>query len=113
MKYSILFVLISGQKYVILMKMDMDSEVTKKRVGYTGDTKESKKHGCVCTFCHANGLSQYKCVIFLKITITLTFLLLTIHYHKDIEKLDRRNSYASNVMNNEKMVNTETISKIV
>ena len=40
--------------------------MTKKRVGYTGDTKESKKYGCVCTCCHKDDLPQYKSVIFLK-----------------------------------------------
>ena len=39
--------------------------VTKKRVAYTGDTKESKKYGCVCTCCHIDNLPWYKCVIFL------------------------------------------------
>ena len=41
-------------------------EVTKKRVGYTADTKESKKYGCVCTYCHIDDLPWYKCVIFLR-----------------------------------------------
>ena len=36
------------------------------RVGYTGNMKESKKYGCVCTCCHAIDLPQYKCVIFLR-----------------------------------------------
>ena len=36
-----------------------------KRVGYIGDTTESKKYGCVCTCCHIDNLPQYKCVIFL------------------------------------------------
>ena len=40
--------------------------MTKKRVGNPGDTKESKKYGCVCTCCHADDLPQYKCVIFLR-----------------------------------------------
>ena len=40
--------------------------MTKKRVGYTGDTKESKKYGCVCTCCHTDNLPWYKCVIFLR-----------------------------------------------
>ena len=40
--------------------------MTKKRVGYTVDMKESKKYGCVCTCCHADDLPQYKCVIFLR-----------------------------------------------
>ena len=43
-----------------------DIEVKKKRAGYTGDTKESKMYGCVCTCCHANDLPQHKCVIFLR-----------------------------------------------
>ena len=33
-------------------------------------------------------------------TVILTFLLLPMHYEKDIEKLDRRNSYANHVINN-------------
>ena len=40
--------------------------MTKKRVGYTGDTKESKKYGCVCTCCCTDNLPWYKCVIFLR-----------------------------------------------
>ena len=40
--------------------------MTKKRVGYTGDTKESKKYRCVCRCCHADDLPQHKCVIFLR-----------------------------------------------
>ena len=40
--------------------------VTKKRVGNSGETKESKKYGCVCTCCHADDLPRYKCVIFLR-----------------------------------------------
>ena len=31
-----------------------------------GDTKESKKYGCVCTCCHTDNLPWYKCVIFLR-----------------------------------------------
>ena len=34
------------------------------------------------------------------------------HYQNDIEKLDRRNSYANYVINNWKMANTATMSKI-
>ena len=46
---SILFiVLISGQKQCHLNEDENETEVTKKRFGYTGDTKESKKYGCVC-----------------------------------------------------------------
>ena len=40
--------------------------MTKKRVGYIGDTKESKKCGCVCSCCHTYDLPQYKCAIFLR-----------------------------------------------
>ena len=40
--------------------------VTKKRVGNPGETKESKKYGCVCTCCHADDLPRYQCVIFLR-----------------------------------------------
>ena len=40
--------------------------VTKKRVGNCGETKGSKKYGCVCTCCHADDLPKYKCVILLR-----------------------------------------------
>ena len=40
--------------------------MTKNTVGYTGDTKESKKYGCLCMCCHVDDLPQYKCVIFLR-----------------------------------------------
>ena len=40
--------------------------MTKKRVSYAADTKESKKYGCVCTCCHADDLPWCKCVIFLR-----------------------------------------------
>ena len=40
--------------------------MTKKRVGNPGDTKESKKYGCVCMCCHADDLLRYKCVNFLR-----------------------------------------------
>ena len=40
--------------------------MTKKRVHDSGDMKESKKYGCVCTCCHANDMPQYNCVIFLR-----------------------------------------------
>ena len=40
--------------------------MTKKRVGYTGDTKEPNKYGRVCTYCHANDLPWYNCVISLR-----------------------------------------------
>ena len=41
------------------------------------------------------------------------FLLLPMPYQKDIEKLDRKNSYANHVINNWKMVHMATMSKIV
>ena len=59
-------VIILGQKQCHPNEDEYGREVTKKRVGYIGDTKESKKYGCVCTCCHANDLPQYKCVIFLR-----------------------------------------------
>ena len=40
--------------------------MTKKRVDDSGDMKESKKYGCVCSCCHANDLPWYNCVIFLR-----------------------------------------------
>ena len=40
--------------------------MTNKRVHGSGDLKESKKYGCVCTCCHVNDFPQYNCVIFLK-----------------------------------------------
>ena len=40
--------------------------VTKKRVGYNGDTKESKKYGCVCMCCHADDCLSISFVIFLR-----------------------------------------------
>ena len=53
--WSILcIVLISGQKHCHPNEDKNEIEVTKKSVSYTGDTKESKKYGCVCTCCHAN-----------------------------------------------------------
>ena len=50
---------------VIPMKIYISNGVTKRRVCYTGDTKESKKYGCVCTCCHIDNFPWYKCVIFL------------------------------------------------
>ena len=41
-------------------------EVTKKRIAHTGDMKESKKYGCVCTCCPTDDMPRYKCVIFLR-----------------------------------------------
>ena len=56
---------ISGQKWCHPHEDKHEFAVTKKRVGYTGDTKESKKYGCVCTCCPTDDLPWYKCVIFL------------------------------------------------
>ena len=54
---SILFiVLISGQKQYHPNEDVNDIELKKKRVGYIGDTKESKKYGSFCIHCHANDL---------------------------------------------------------
>ena len=59
-------VLIAGQKWCHPNEDEHESEVTKKRGGYSIDTKESKKYACVYTCCHANDLPQYWCVIFLR-----------------------------------------------
>ena len=59
-------VLISEQKQCHLNGDKHENAVTKNRVGYSGNTKESKKYGCVCTCCHKDDLPQYKCVIFLR-----------------------------------------------
>ena len=40
--------------------------MTKKRVKESGHLRESKKYGGVCTYCHANDLPQYNCVIFVR-----------------------------------------------
>ena len=40
--------------------------MTKKRADGSGDMKETKKYGYVCTCCHANDMPQYNCVIFLR-----------------------------------------------
>ena len=63
-KYSIIL-LISGEKQCHPNEDKHDFKVTKKRVGYMGDTKELK-YGCVCTCCHTDNLPWYKCVIFLR-----------------------------------------------
>ena len=59
-------VLISGQKESHPNEEENAIGVTNKRVGNHGETKESKKYGCVCTCCHADDLPMYKCVIFLR-----------------------------------------------
>ena len=59
-------VLISGQKWCPPNEEKNEIGVTKKRVSNTGDTKEWKKYGCVCTYCHAYALPQFKCVIILR-----------------------------------------------
>ena len=38
--------------------------MTKNRVGNHGETKESKKYGCVCSCCHEDDFPRYQCVIF-------------------------------------------------
>ena len=40
--------------------------MTKKRICNHGETKESKKYGCVCTCCPADDLPRYRCVICLR-----------------------------------------------
>ena len=90
---------IAGQKRCHPNDNKHEFEVTKKRLAYTGDTKESKKYGCVCTCCHIDNLPRYKCVIFL-----------TKNYNFDIPAVDnslakrqreiRRNSYVNHVINN-------------
>ena len=64
--------------------------MTKKRAGYTGNTKESKKYGCVCTCCHADDLPQYKCVIIQRNNYNFEFHAVANALSKDIEELDRR-----------------------
>ena len=59
-------VLTAGQKLCHPHGDEYESEMTKKRVHDSGDMKEWKKSGCVCTCCHANDLPQYNCVIFLR-----------------------------------------------
>ena len=58
--------LISGQKQSHPNEEENAIVVTKKRVANHGETKESKKYGCVCTCCHADDLLRYQCVIFLR-----------------------------------------------
>ena len=82
----------------------------KKRVSYTGDTKESKMYGCVCTCCHVDDLPWYKCVIFLRNNYSFDIPAVANALSKDIEKLDRKISYANHVINNWKMENTATMS---
>ena len=59
-------VLISGQKQCHPNGDKHENAVTKKRVGYSGNIKESKKYGCVCTYCQKDDLPLYQCVIFLR-----------------------------------------------
>ena len=40
--------------------------MTKKRVGDCGETKESRKYGCVCMCNHADDLPRYQFVIFVR-----------------------------------------------
>ena len=65
--WSILCIaLISGQKWSHPNEEENVIGVTKKRVGNCGETKGSKKYGCMCTCCHADDLPKYRCVIFLR-----------------------------------------------
>ena len=48
--------LITGQKQCHPKQDENDIDLTKKRVGYTGETKDSKKYGYICTCCHADDL---------------------------------------------------------
>ena len=65
--WSILCILlISGQKQSHPNEEENAIEVTQNKVGNHGETKESKKYGCVCTCCHADDLPRYQCVIFLR-----------------------------------------------
>ena len=57
--------LITGQKWSH-PHGDDQSQMKKKRVHNNRDTKESKKYGCVCTYCHRNDLPWYQCVIFVR-----------------------------------------------
>ena len=74
--------------------------VTKKRVGNCGETKGSKKYGCVCTCCQADDLPRYQCVIFLGNNYNFDIPGVANVLSKDIEKSDRKNSYANHVINN-------------
>ena len=56
---------IAGQKQCHPSDDKHEFVVTKKRLAYTGDTKESKKYRCVCTCYHIDNFPRYKCVIFL------------------------------------------------
>ena len=58
--------LISGQKQSHPNEEENAIEVTQNKVGNSGETKESKKYGCVCTCCHTDDLPRYQCVIFLR-----------------------------------------------
>ena len=65
--WSILCILlISDQKWSHPNEEENAIEVTQNKVGNLGETKESKKYGCVCTCCHADDLPRYQCVIFLR-----------------------------------------------
>ena len=101
---SMLFiVLISGQKWWHPNEEKNEIEVTKKGVGYTGDTKESKKYGCVCMCCHADDLPQYKCVIIPRNNYNFDIPAAANALSKRHREI-RRNSYANHVINNWKDV---------
>ena len=71
--------------------------MTKKRVGYTGGTKELKKYGCVCTCCHKDGLPWYKCVIFLRNYYDFDIPAVANALSKRHREISGRNSYANHV----------------
>ena len=102
---------IAGQKWCHPNDYKHEFAVTKKRLAYAGDIKESKKYGGICTCCHIDNLPRCKCVIFL--TKNYNVDIPTVANALDIEKLDRRNSYANHIINNWKMANAAAMSKIV
>ena len=87
--------------------------LTKKRVGNCGETKESKKYGCVYTCCHADDLPRYQCVICLRNNYNFDIPAVANALSKNIEKLDRKNLYANHVINDWKTGHTATVSKFV
>ena len=104
--------LISGKKWCHPNGNKHEFEVAKKRVGYMGDTKDSKKYGCVCIGCHIYNLPLYKCVIFLRNNYNFNIPAVANALSKRHREI-RWNSYANHVINNWKMANTATMSKIV
>ena len=88
-------VLISGQKWCHPNVDKNEIEVIKKRVGYTGDMKESKKYGCVCTCCHADDLPRYKCVIFLRNNYNFDIPVVANVLSKRYREIRQKNSHAN------------------